>query len=122
MKPQSNRQQLGKFGEDFATSYLRREGYAIIHRNFKARYGEIDIIALYGEITVFVEVKTRSDRSFGSPEEAVTPRKLHEVVETADFFMSIHKELPRSMRIDVIAIETDGTKVLSFNHIQNVTM
>ncbi len=113
---------LGKIGEDLASSYLSKHGYTIIERNFKARYGEIDIIALSGSILVFIEVKTRIGRQFGLPEEAVTPRKIHEVVKTAEFYKVLHPELPESLRLDVIGIELNSDETLKyFNHIQNVT-
>ncbi len=113
---------LGKIGEDLASSYLSGHGYRIIERNFKARYGEIDIIALSGSILVFIEVKTRIGRQFGSPEEAVTPRKIREVVKTSEFYKVLHPELPESLRLDVIGIELNSDETLKyFNHIQNIT-
>lgn len=122
MKPQPDRQRLGKLGEDLASTYLRKHGYRILERNFKRRYGELDIIALSGTILVFVEVKTRIGRSFGLPEEAVTPRKLREVVKTAQFYKMLHPELPEAMRIDVIAMELNSDyTVNSLRHIENVT-
>lgn len=113
---------LGNTGESIASTYLQRQGYRIISRNFKARYGEIDIICIHRSTLVFVEVKTRQGREFGLPEEAVTPKKLQEVVKTADFFVSTHHGLPESLRIDVIGIELDEQEnVMYFNHIENVT-
>lgn len=113
---------LGNTGESIASNYLTRQGYRIISRNFKARYGEIDIICVHADTLVFIEVKTRQGREFGLPEEAVTPKKLREVVQTADFFVSTHQNLPEAFRIDVIGIELDEEeKVVYFNHIENVT-
>lgn len=116
-----HRQLLGKQGEDIAASYLVRQGYHLIQRNFKARYGELDIIATHHQTLVIVEVKTRIDREFGLPEEAVTPRKVREVVKTAEYYKLLHPELPDLMRLDVIAIQLTGDRVSYFNHIQNVT-
>jgi len=121
MKQTSN-QRSGKLGEDIATDYLRKGGYSILDRNFRAGYGEIDIIALKKNILVFVEVKTRSDTSFGTPEEAVTPRKLREVVQTAEYFKMLHTDLPEAMRVDVIGIQLTGKKITYFKHTQNVTL
>ncbi len=122
MKSLPHKQLLGKFGEDLAVSYLKKHGYSIIDRNFKARYGEIDIICIQEDTIVFVEVKTRVGAAFGKPEEAVTPRKLHEVIQTAQYFMVTHKNVPEAMRIDVIAIElTRNKEVISFNHLISVT-
>ncbi len=119
---QFHKQRLGRKGEDLAASYLRSHGYRIIERNFKKRYGELDIIALDGSVLVFVEVKTRVGSRFGKPEESVTPWKLHEVVQTAQFYKMLHPELPESLRIDVIGIDLDIDETLIyFNHIKNVT-
>jgi len=122
MNLSSHKQSLGKRGEELATGFLQKKGYRILERNFKARYGELDIIALLGTVLVFIEVKARMGSSFGKPEEAVTPWKLREVTKTAQFYKSLHPELPDSLRIDVIGIELDGDYAPKyFNHIQNVT-
>ncbi len=117
-----NNQLLGKKGENFAADYLKRHGFRIIDRNFKGRYGELDIIALDGKILVFIEVKTRIGRTFGMPEEAVTPRKLREVIQTAQYYKLLHPELSDSLRIDVIGIELNVDETIKyFHHIRNVT-
>lgn len=113
---------IGKIGEDLSSIYLAKHGYRIIDRNFKIRYGEIDIIALSGPTLVFIEVKTRIGRQFGLPEEAVTPRKIREVVKTAEYYKAIHPELPEDLSIDVIGIELNPDETLKyFNHIKNIT-
>ena len=100
-----DKQSRGKKGEDLAVSYLQSLGYRILERNFKKRYGEIDIIALDKEVLVFVEVKTRWSEKFGPPEEAVTPWKLKSIIKTAKYYKLLHPELPSAMRIDVVAID-----------------
>lgn len=122
-KPQVHRQLLGNKGEDLAVSYLQKHGCRIIARNFKARYGELDIIAIHDNILVFVEVKTRIGHQYGRPEESVTPRKIREVVKTSQYYSMIHPELPQALRIDVIAIELDDNGCIStFQHIKNITL
>lgn len=122
MKPPNHKQSLGKTGERLAEAYLVQKGYRILERNFKKRYGELDIVALHDKTLVFVEVKTRIGKEFGLPEESVTPWKLREVKRTSLFYKSIHPELPDALRIDVIGIELDIDESLKyFNHIQNVT-
>lgn len=117
------KQTLGQHGEDLASEYLVKHGYRIIERNFKKRYGELDIICLKDNILVFVEVKTRVGHAFGTPEEAVTPWKLREVKQTGLYYKMINPQLPEALRIDVIGIELDYDKTLVyFNHIQNVTL
>jgi putative endonuclease len=120
--PQSYRQKLGKIGEQLAVSYLHKHGYRIVQQNFKARYGEIDIICTKENTLIFVEVKTRIGEKFGKPEESVTPRKLREVIQTAQFYVQTHDRLPQALRIDVIAIQLDDQNAVStFHHIQSVT-
>lgn len=119
----TKRQQLGKLGEDLAVTYLQKQGFKIIDRNFKKRYGELDIVALDGLTLVYIEVKTRIGHAFGLPEEAVTPRKLREVKHTTLYYKMLHPELPDSLRIDVIGIELDQDyNLVRFNHIPNVTL
>ncbi|MBI5614505.1 YraN family protein [Candidatus Gottesmanbacteria bacterium] len=114
--------QLGKRGENIAATYLKNHGYRVIERNFKKRYGEIDCIALKDNILIFVEVKTRIGITFGRPEEAVTKRKLQEVIQTGQYYALLHPQLPTSQRVDVIAIIlNEDERILSFEHIQNVT-
>ena len=104
MKPSLHRQKLGKTGEDLASEYLRHHGYTVIERNFKARYGELDIIAVKDNTLVVIEVKTRENNAFGNPEEAITKRKLRELILTTQYYSVLHPELPQLLRIDLIAI------------------
>jgi putative endonuclease len=116
-------QALGKAGEDYAAAYLQKCGFSIIARNFRARHGELDIVAQKANQLVFVEVKTRSNEQFGKPEEGVTPRKLAEVKRTAMYYLLLHPPGNRQYRIDVIAIEmTESGHLQYFNHLENVTL
>lgn len=121
---QQQRSKLGKEGEAIAVSYLLKKHYRILERNFKARYGEIDIVALDGDTLVFVEVKTRSSRLYGTPEEAITPWKLRELAKTAQYYHLLHPEHTGGMRIDVLAFILDPLtrNILHFQHVRNVTL
>jgi putative endonuclease len=122
MKHPQHQQLLGKTGEDLAVSYLLSHGYSLVERNFKARYGEIDIICTKDNTLVFVEVKTRIGNRFGTPEEAVTSKKLHEVIKTAEYYKLTHKNVPDALRIDVVAIDMNGNQQMTrLNHIESVT-
>lgn len=113
---------IGRLGEDIAANYLRKKGYAILARNFKARYGELDIIAVHNKTLIFIEVKTRKSSAFGTPEEAVTPWKLREVIKTGEYYKLLHEELPNALRVDVIGIQLDADDtVVYFNHLISVT-
>lgn len=120
--PLPNKHNLGFYGESLAASYLETHGYRILRRNFKARYGEIDIVAVKDNILVFIEVKTRIGEQFGKPEEAITPRKLREVIQTSLYYASLHPELPEALRIDLVAIALTEERTLTYlKHIENIS-
>jgi len=98
------RLRLGNRGERIAERFLKKKGYRILERQFRTRFGEIDLIAKEGDEIIFVEVKTRSNVLFGYPEESVTEAKLSKIQRVAEFYLSSLASQP-SYRIDVIAIE-----------------
>ena len=86
-----------------------QDGYRILERNFRSRYGEIDIVAEDGDDLVFVEVKTRRGVAYGLPEEAVTVRKQRKLVELALYYLDMHACSERSWRIDVVAVQLSSS-------------
>ncbi len=102
-----NRQQLGATGEKLARDLLKKKGYKIIDTNFRCREGEIDIITRKKDCLVFVEVRTKTGNSFGSPEESITFGKRDNLIATALTYMSEHQDLPETWRIDFVAVELD---------------
>jgi len=115
-----NRQEIGKLGEKLAVEFLRKRGYRIRETNFRCREGEIDIVAQQMDFLVFVEVRTKSDLGFGSPEESITQSKKERLVSSALSYISTHKNLPPLQRIDVVAIELDqGGKAKRIELIEN---
>lgn len=111
----------GKLGEDYAIKLLKKQGYKILQRNFRSKFGEIDAIAEDRNTLVFVEVKTRWSRNFGNPEEAVTPLKLRHLVRAAEYFKLLNPKTPELMRIDVVATEVENGKVTEARILKNVT-
>jgi len=103
---------LGQSGEKKAEKYLIKNGYEILERNYRCKFGEIDIIASKDGYTVFVEVKTRKNSSFGRGFEAVDTRKQQKLILTAQAYMSSRRET--SARFDVISIDAG-----EITHIQN---
>jgi len=96
---------LGRLGERLAAEKLLALGYSILERNFRCRYGEIDLVAEQAQDLVFVEVKTRRGTAYGLPEEAVTTRKQRKIVEVALHYIDIHACSERSWRVDVVAVQ-----------------
>lgn len=99
------RKSLGVRGEDMAVDFLEKKGYTILCRNYRCRSGEIDIIARRKKILSFIEVKTRRTRAFGTPQEAVTPRKQHKIGRVALDFLQRHKLENQPARFDVVAVD-----------------
>ena len=107
---------VGTFGEKLALKYLGKKGYKILDTNFRIRGGEIDIIALDSNTVVYIEVKTRSSRTFGLPEEAVNYYKIKFIERASKFYRLQHANLPQGERIDVIAVDLPNKKI---RHIEN---
>ena len=99
------KKELGAKGEEVAVSYLKSKGYRIVERNYRIRFGEIDIIAEQGDDLVFIEVKTRSGTLFGSPFESVTKQKQKQLSKVALEYISKQGFHDRPARFDVVGIE-----------------
>lgn len=102
------KKELGNRGEDIAAEYLQKHGYRIMQRNFRSRFGEVDIICAQPGILVFVEVKTRTGTNFGSPEEAITPTKQAHIRKVALAYLDTHSQSFQEIRFDVIGIIMEG--------------
>ncbi len=101
----NHRQSLGRWGETIAADFLVRKGYQVLRRNERTAFGEIDLIARQDRVTVFVEVKTRTNLEYGYPEEAITRQKRHHMIASAMAYLGDHPELAGDWRLDVIAIQ-----------------
>lgn len=118
----------GKLGEDFAATYLEKQGYQILERNWGNKWGEIDIICHEKHprgvkpntpgVLVFVEVKTKIGTAFGTPEQMVNSRKLAQIQRIASLY---RVGIDQPKRIDVIAIIlSSDLKLQKINHYQAV--
>lgn len=104
-----DKRKIGSKGEESAAAYLERLHYKILERNYRSHFGEIDIIAKDRKDTVFVEVKSRSTRLFGSPQESVVREKRRRITLTAiDYVQRKHLE-NKPLRFDVVAIYPDSS-------------
>lgn len=95
---------LGRRGEEAAAAYLERLGFRILHRAHRSRYGELDLIAVDGDVIVFIEVKTRRSADRGSPSLAVDRRKQTRMTRAALAYLKRHRMLDRRCRFDVVAV------------------
>ncbi len=113
----------GVCGEDAAASYLKKNKYNILKRNYRNKMGEIDIIAQKGDELVFVEVKTRSSSQFGTPAQAVTYYKKQRMVNAAKWYIA-QNPTDCNIRFDIIEVfgvfTDDGFELENINHIEQV--
>jgi putative endonuclease len=108
----TSKQDEGREGEVRAEKTLRKEGYTILEKNFRTRFGEIDIIAEEKGCLVFVEVKKRNTPTFGDPLHAINRRKKQHMIKSALFYMKSHNAFNRNVRFDVVGIDGDKVKII----------
>ena len=99
------RQSIGRRAEAIARARLREMGYRVLESNYRTRRGEIDLVASHEGEYVFVEVRSKSARSAGQPEESITPRKRDHLVAAAQEYLQAHRADDANWRIDLVAIE-----------------
>lgn len=114
-----DRRSLGKFGEQIAADYLKNQGYEILSKNFRTRYGEIDIVARDNRTLVFVEVKSRGSVKFGTPEESIFRDKQNKLRLMVAYFLLKNKLQHEPHRIDAIGIIFKDNKA-KLRHHKNV--
>ena len=109
---------LGNWGEDLAAKFLKKKGYKILARNYRNRFGEIDIIASKKRRIMFIEVKTRTGNYFGWPEEAVDEKKKEKLEYLADCYLE-EKKFDGDFQFDVISIIKHRGKI-DIDYFENI--
>lgn len=103
---------VGEEGEKAARDFLFNKGYKIMEVNYRHHPYEVDIIALDGQMVVFVEVKTRQTDAYGHPIEFITGKKEQNLIKVADYYLQ-YRMPNREGRFDVITLYTkDGVFIL----------
>ena len=116
----TERQIRGAIGEQAAVDYLRQNGFMIVERNYRIGRSEIDIIASRYDELHFVEVKTRGVDYLVSPEEAITPRKINNLVRSVNHYVALH-EIQTEVWIDFIGVVMQDDEVVSLNFIPDIS-
>jgi len=116
------RAELGALGEQLATEHLRRLGLQILARNWRCRYGELDVIATdpTTSTVVFVEVKTRTGDGFGGLAEAVSEPKARRLRRLAAMWLATQEQRWEDVRIDVIGVRIGRRRTPEISHLQGV--
>ena len=105
--PEKTRKALGTQGEKIAQDYLMKRGYRLVERNYRVPPYEIDLIVEKDDTLVFVEVKARSRRGYGTPESFVDARKENHLLEAAEAYLW-EKKWGRRVRFDIVSVEMGG--------------
>ncbi|HMQ48715.1 MAG TPA: YraN family protein [Saprospiraceae bacterium] len=111
-------QELGKWGEKLAEEYLEQKGYRVLANNWKYQRAEIDLIAKKEDVLVFVEVKTRSNSTFGAPEEFLSPAQEVRIISAASDYMEKHPH-EGEIRFDIIAIKYNSEYDFHLHHYED---
>lgn len=127
--PLSSTARIGQRGERLAAEFLIRRGLRLVCSNFKvpigrnlrgaAVTGEIDLVALDGEILCFIEVKTRSSAEFAAPLAAVDLRKQRQITRTARVYRKIFGLQTLNFRYDVVGIVLNDENSPKIDHFKN---
>jgi len=115
------RHRLGRLGEDLALDHLRRQGFDLVERNHRTRYGEIDLVVFGEQTLVFVEVKARRSGGSGHPWWNLGSSKQRQVRRMAAAYLAGDTERPRSaeLRFDAIGIVLDERdRLVSLDHLE----
>lgn len=111
----TDKQQLGRLGEDLALKYLENQQFLILEKNWRYGHLEVDIIAQNDRFIIFCEVKTRSSDKILAPEQAVSTQKQRNLIKAANHYVYT-KKIPAEVRFDIISILMKGDNH-QLNHI-----
>lgn len=116
------RAEIGALGEQLAVEHLNSLGLVVLDRNWRCRYGELDIIAADDatRTAIFVEVKTRTSDQFGGVEQAVTPGKVRRLRRLAGLWLAGQDGSWAAVRIDVIGVRIGRQRSPEITHVQAV--
>ena len=115
-------QKIGRWGEDLAARFLVGKGYKILARNWRTRYGEVDIVAELNNVIHFVEVKTRTGLKTGEPEEAINYFKMRRLLLAGQGFLLMNKTPEARCQLDSLAVILDlSQKSAKMRFKENIT-
>ena len=102
--PPEHRRSAGRRAEATAVAWLEEREWTIVARNFHVRGGEIDLIAVHGDVLAFVEVRSRRSHTWGSPEATIGARKIRRIVNAARHWLARNGDGGKAIRFDVLAL------------------
>ena len=115
----SSTHNLGIIGEEAALSFLSVLGYQLLEKNYRSRFGEIDLIMQDGSFLVFIEVKARRSTLYGVPQEAVGAAKQAKIRRVAEQYLQYKGKADCQLRFDVVAVSYQKTGKCTIDHFKN---
>lgn len=110
---EDNRKDTGRTGESIALSFLQKQGYTVVEKNFRCKFGEMDIIAENDDQLVFIEVRSCRSLNSGLPQESLNYFKKKRLTQIALFYLTSHNLGNLSCRFDVVAVLFDAARRVS---------
>lgn len=126
MKTKTEKQRIGKIGEDLACAYLKQKGYKILERNHRQTWGELDIICKKENLMVFIEVKTTTAYAQGNefeikPEDQMSNSKIKILERTILSYLNFNK-INLDWQLDLVAIELNQkSELLELRHLEQIS-
>lgn len=113
---------IGQIGEEIAVRYLKKKGYYIVERNYRNKFGEIDIIAAENNYTIFIEVKSRSSENYLDLAQSLYQKQIHRLRRAAIFYFAEKNIALASIRFDLIALKINlqAKKIDKLKHFKNI--
>lgn len=106
----------GNLGESKACKYIKKNGYKVLKKNYRTKFGEIDIIGTDSDTICFIEVKARSRTDYGSPQEFVTKKKQERLWKTASIYIDKNSPEIENYRFDVVAVDLENEEIELFKN------
>lgn len=116
----SARQAVGRYGEQVAAAHLKAAGLVVLDRNWRCRWGELDLVARDGDVLVGVEVRTRRSLAAGTPLESVTPVKVARLRRLLGLWRQEHPVRPAGLRLDVVAVVLPRSGAARVQHVRGI--
>jgi putative endonuclease len=111
---------LGKKGEEIAGKYLIKSGYKIIEKNYRTKYGEIDLICEKDDAIIFIEVRTKTNSDYILPEESITSKKIEHLKKSSLEFLSNSKGKYKNIKFEFIGILFLTDENYKLNHLRDI--
>lgn len=115
-----NNKTIGEYGESLSETYLNSSNYCILAKNYRTRFGEIDLIARKNDILIFFEVKARYSDSFGKPLQAISEKKKRSILMNSKLFIMEYRLFNINVRFDILEVFLNYKDTNhKINHIKN---